>query len=176
MRGREHLVFGITTSATLALAMYSPDSVYFAHPAIFTGLAAVGSLFPDIDHPDSTISRKCRLLSNVVSLFIKSHRTYTHDLALILPIAILLSTHYPIILGFFFGYIGHLIMDLLTVSGLPFFYLFQKKSIHITPKWARFKSGSVVAMLFTYLLSGGVLAAGYYFTNGTILDTLISRF
>lgn len=174
MRGKEHLAFGIATSMTVALAAYDPSSAYFAHPLLFTAMGALGSVIPDIDHPDSLISQKLQLISNIITLFV-NHRTYTHDIALVLPLAIYLTMQCPLVFaGFFFGYLGHLFLDLLTVQGLPFLYLFNKKNIHITPKWARFKASSGVAVFVTYLGIIGTLAAGYYLTDGAVVQTLLN--
>lgn len=171
MTGKEHLAFGIASSAILALAMYDPNSIYFTHPFVLTATAAIGSVLPDIDTPESAISQRFPVLSAIASKCMK-HRTYTHDLAFWSILGILICLKYPILLGLFIGYLGHLLLDGMTVNGISFFYLFYKKPIHLIPKWMRFKSSSITAGCITTFMIALLFACGKYFAGNLILQNI----
>jgi inner membrane protein len=91
--------------------------------------AVIGALAPDIDHPQSFISRANPLTaftSKIVSEHIE-HRTYTHTLEaavvfMVLSFFIALALGFNLILssiGAFIGYFGHLFADSFTKSKVP---------------------------------------------------------
>ena len=157
-----------TLTATSFLTLYTPIE---ATVPLFIG-AALGGLFPDIDEPNSFIGQK-----NTVKIFnkrfglsslIKSifgHRGLTHSiLAMIVAfIPYFYLTDYSsldtnsllyllcsqFLLGFGFGYIFHILGDLITVQGVPLFLPFSKVKIKIplfyvnspTEKFVFFLSG-----------------------------------
>lgn len=159
MTGKTHLLFGAATATVTSLAFYNPESAYFAAPTVFILTAALGSLVPDLDTPESTISRKLPILSQLICLFCK-HRTLTHDAVIWGVLGALISMKYPVMLGFFFGYWGHLLLDSMTVQGIPWLYFLHKKAIyrtlpngviHFFPTFLRFQSGSIPATVCTIL-------------------------
>lgn len=102
---------------------------------------AIGSLFPDIDHQNSFLSRKVKPLSWLTSKVLK-HREFTHSivgtisiyylLKLILDkiaIDILLSDIF--LKAFIIGMISHILLDMLTVAGVVLFYPLSKKRIGV---------------------------------------------
>ena len=113
------------------------------------GLALMGSLLPDIDHPQSWAGRKFRVISVPLSAML-GHRGITHSLLAILLGSMTLGAmglnhiSAPLIVG----YLSHLLADGLTPSGVPLLW----------PNRRRFslplcKTGSAMEMLVVGLLA-----------------------
>ncbi len=84
-------------------------------------LAAGGGLLPDLDHPQSWVGRRLRILSRPLAA-VFGHRGATHSLLAVLGTSLLLHAHgvsravsEPLVVG----YLSHLGADLLTPAGLP---------------------------------------------------------
>ncbi len=109
----------------------------FPNSQILIGLVALGALFPDIDHPKSYIAHLSIWLkasSRVVSL--GGHRGITHTIwtsLLAFPLALLVLRFFGLGFieagAFFLGYISHLFADSLTVSGVAWFYPFDRHKV-----------------------------------------------
>lgn len=82
--------------------------------------AVLGSLLPDIDHPQSWAGRKLKVVSVPLSLLV-GHRGVTHSalaVAACLAVLVVMGTGWmaaPIAIG----YLSHLLADGLTPSGVP---------------------------------------------------------
>lgn len=113
MMGPTHLATGILASAALS-----------ADPAgLAVGMAA--SLLPDIDEPNSIISRKLPFISFFVSLF--GHRKLTHSLLglfLFSAPLFIFARQYFLIGGV--AYLTHLVLDSLTPMGVPWLFPFGR--------------------------------------------------
>jgi inner membrane protein len=87
------------------------------------GLAALGALLPDIDHPGSWVGKRLILVSAPISAVL-GHRGVTHSLFAALGMAVLLAMggldHAAAPLAA--GYLSHLLADGLTPSGVPLFW------------------------------------------------------
>lgn len=91
------------------------------------GGTVIGSLLPDIDHPESKINKYNPfdfIIGSVVN-----HRGVTHSiigLATTLLIGAIMALICGLKLWFMFGigigYLSHLILDMMTPSGVPLFY------------------------------------------------------
>lgn len=97
-------------------------------PAIAGGLlgAWVG-LLPDIDHPNSRISRTFGILG--FPFRITPHRTLTH--AIWIPLALgAIALAYPhwITLTIASAYLSHIIGDMITPRGVPLFYPLSRRA------------------------------------------------
>ncbi|CAH2604313.1 Metal-dependent hydrolase [Rhodovastum atsumiense] len=84
------------------------------------GLAVIGALLPDIDHPKSWVGQRARPLSTVCAMLL-GHRGITHSLFAVAVCTWLLVEHgfseatvAPLVVG----YLSHLGGDLLTPRGL----------------------------------------------------------
>jgi len=87
----------------------------------------IGTVLPDIDHPQSTIGSRFKWLSYPVTIFF-GHRGITHSLlgvGLICSLALWTDTWWLYWLAF--GYLGHLVGDYLTDSGVPLFWPIRKR-------------------------------------------------
>lgn len=112
MRGETHLVFGLLLSA-LFTSYYS-----YEQPVLAIGLILFASLLPDVDEKSSRFGRKVP----VISYFTK-HRTFFHSIFFLVVCVILLwMVLDPVyVWAFAAGYVGHLVLDAMTPSGVvPF--------------------------------------------------------
>ena len=128
---------------------------------IFIASTIFGSLIPDIDYTKSTIGKIFRPISKYLNRRF-GHRTITHSLLAMfgsfLLFAIIESTFFGrtttskvYLLGFF----SHLILDMMTVQGVPLFYPFLRNPCVLpgNPN-ARFKTGNLHSetMIFCFFL------------------------
>lgn len=115
MMAASHMVMGAALWAVTAkLGGANP-----AEPQAL-GAAVLGSLLPDIDHPQSWAGRKVRVISVPLSLLV-GHRGITHSALAVIGCLMALATlgmglmAAPIVIG----YLSHLLADGLTPSGVP---------------------------------------------------------
>ncbi len=83
-------------------------------------LASGGALLPDIDHPQSWVGRRVRLVSRPAAAML-GHRGVTHSLLAVAACGLLLrwdGVAHAVAAPLLVGYLSHLAADLLTSSGL----------------------------------------------------------
>ena len=108
---------------------------------IITSGLVIGSLFPDIDHRNSYLSRKIKPISFLTSKLFK-HREFTHSIIGTIFVSYLLyiildrtdiETMYSSMFNkaFTIGIISHIILDMMTISGVVLFYPMYKKRVGI---------------------------------------------
>ena len=172
MLGKEHVTFGLATSATISLASYNPDSAIFAYPAIVVGFSTLGSLLPDIDDPGSYAGRYVLPIAELLNKI--GHRTnITHDLRFMIPLFLIsVFTKNPIFFGIMFGVMGHLFLDGLTKMGI----CFGKKNVSdiFLPKKIRVKADSFAAKVLTYALCVGFMFGVNYLHELFLGNNLIN--
>lgn len=143
MMGKTHIIIGVTFGLGLLPAVSRGD--YTTGQFLFTmsGLT-IGSLLPDIDHPQSIIARQIPLVGGLVGN-LAGHRGFFHSIMGIASIFVLLATlvgfstdslsalgidtgQIPLhfVAGMFVGYFLHIMADMLTVSGVKLFYPVKK--------------------------------------------------
>lgn len=170
MQWKSHRIGGMCAGAvTAAMVVGVPDTI---GEIILTGgivaVSSIGSLLPDIDHPNSKISRENKLASSIINVGMQisrvitqillffcfwiskkrkeqllkgfEHRGIFHTLLMILLLYLLLglvplnnNIWSSIKFALLFGYLSHLLMDMLTVSGVKLFYPFINHSFHLLP-------------------------------------------
>ncbi|MDM5199441.1 metal-dependent hydrolase [Fictibacillus enclensis] len=124
MKGNTHLMGGL---AAAALAnQWIEGSTLLDHQLVYYGAGILGSLLPDLCHPNSWAGRKTKLVSTLVSKTF-GHRTITHSWIFIMAViwvSNLLETSYntDIKYGLLAGVISHLILDACTTRGIQFLY------------------------------------------------------
>ncbi len=110
---RTHVAFGLVCGMLAEFVLsFSGVSV-----VVFFVAVLVGSLVPDVDEPRSFFGRRVRVswLVNVVF----GHRQFLHTVWAGLFGSILLWLLVPVAgIGFFIGYISHVVGDGLTLSGV----------------------------------------------------------
>lgn len=114
MMAVSHVVVGGALWAGVAYATGQPTE------PTGLGLAALGSLLPDIDHPQSWAGKRMALVSVPLAALI-GHRGLTHSLLAVAGFALLLALLGPHHLAapLAVGYLSHLLADSFTLSGVP---------------------------------------------------------
>ena len=120
-------------------------------------------MLPDIDHSSSIIGKPLYRLSNYLDRKF-GHRTVTHSLICYISLIFIVRILELIFTGnpgatithiFIWDYASHLILDMLTIKGIPLFYPFKKNPCVISgnPKY-RFKSSDfrAEAMVFGFFI------------------------
>lgn len=92
---------------------------------LVSGAVVVGSLLPDIDHPGSKLGRRVPIISHIMYLF--GHRGITHSLLFVLILALLGEFVSPVFYGLAIGSAVHIAGDMLTPSGVPFFWPHKRR-------------------------------------------------
>jgi len=162
MRHNTHMVFSLFMLVGIyelfpILNRYDP----FVYALI---LALFGSVFPDIDHPRSLISRGYWSVLSTAIRKTTGHRGWTHSLfgaGLFTGILLLILWYFKaslfLALGFFLGYISHLISDSLNPTGVNWFWP-KKKRYGI----GLIRTGSKAEYIFATILALAVAGLFYY--------------
>lgn len=112
MMAGSHLALGLA-----GWAFAAPHLGFSPLNPVGLGLAGLGSLLPDIDHPRSWVGQRARVVSRPLARVV-SHRGVTHSLlAVALGIA-LLRSHRWLCAPLAVGWLSHLAADLVTPRGL----------------------------------------------------------
>ena len=151
MNGKLHLALGITSGVVGGLLlMQKPIDAYF-----FSASCILGSVFPDIDLPNSKLGKYTFGLSRVFNKMF-GHRGLFHTpcflflswvLYHLLKKGSISSISFVLMSGFSIGFLCHLIQDMMTKDGIKIFYPFCKKKIHFT----NIKSDSKLHYLITLI-------------------------
>ncbi len=142
-----HVVLGVAAWVGAAQAFDLP-----ADP-MSLGLALLGSVLPDIDHPSSWIGRRGWFASAPIAALC-GHRGFTHSVLAVLGGLALLSADgfggwsVPLVIG----YLSHLAGDLVTAGGIPLLWPMKRR---FSLNW--FRSGSPAEMLFSTALAALLL-------------------
>lgn len=166
MTSPNHIVGGLAvTGITLS---FFDINIFSNELYLFT--CVFGSLLPDIDHTKSIIGKIFYPIAKYLDNNF-GHRTITHSLTFLAPLfLIILILELNIInpfyersgiafsLVFLFSFFSHLILDMLTVQGIPMFYPFLKNPCVIPANpTLRFRSGNIKSeaialFIFTFVL------------------------
>lgn len=149
--------------STLSMLGLHTSGIYTMDPnfiATFILAVAIGSVFPDIDEPESWIGRRTIFISNFIK-FIFGHRGMTHTIlsSILIFISVFMLSKYLKInetgiylsVGFAVGWLLHSIGDAHTKGGVPLFLPFSKKKFYVLPKILRFKTNSWVEYFYSFL-------------------------
>lgn len=128
-------------------------------------ITIIASLVPDIDHTKSTIGKIVYPLAKFINQRY-GHRTITHTLLFLfvstfivglLESAFKLDDNYSKL--WLFGFLSHLIFDMMTVQGVPLFFPFYKNPcvLPANPE-TRFRTGNLrtETMIFSFFLLSGI--------------------
>lgn len=92
----------------------------------------VACMLPDIDHTKSLLGKMFFPISKWISRKF-GHRTITHSLSAFIPLCLIFSffekfyfNSTDLTMVFTFGYLSHLILDMITLQGIPLFYPFTR--------------------------------------------------
>lgn len=142
MNVKTHILGGLTGTCLYYLTINSTADLH--KPAnliclsVITATSVLGAKLPDIDNRHSSITSHNKVISFLLRIFTE-HRGITHTpfilvmFSFILSPLILLNNIYinSAIIGFFIGYISHLMYDLLNPKGIPLLFPATKKHFHI---------------------------------------------
>ena len=126
MRWKQHLAFGAACGLSIGIMLYDGPNVQMTQRAAFAAACCLGSLFPDIDIPESTIGRCVHPLSRVINR-IFGHRGFVHSPLCAINLSLLLCVTISRMMpglgsaiggGFLLGYAGHLVQDSCTARGV----------------------------------------------------------
>jgi inner membrane protein len=120
---RTHLAFG------LLIALISLKFLNIKNLILFIFIVGFSSIIVDIDYRKSKIGKKTKILSYFFN-FVFRHRGFFHTIYIPFIIYLLsITVNYDTIgLAFLLGYLSHLLLDALTISGIkPFSPLFKVK-------------------------------------------------
>lgn len=146
MNYRTHKIGGICTGIVTSALLFTdnPTPITFISSLLLIAGASFGSIAPDIDKSTTKIGKNIFL--KPISLYIQKkygHRTITHSLIVsLLGLSLLVCSSYMfrglafylysnLVIGFSIGYMSHLLLDFLTVQGIPLFYPFDKTKYKI---------------------------------------------
>ena len=176
MTAPNHIVGGIAITG-ISLSFW--DINIFSSP-FYLSFCIFITLLPDVDHRKSVIGKVFFPLASFLDKNF-GHRTITHSLSLFVPLfIIILFLELNIINPYFgrsgidfslifqFAYLSHLILDMLTIQGIPLFYPFLKNPcvIPANPN-LRFRSGNLKSEAMALFLFTMVLVMSYdLFQNG----------
>jgi inner membrane protein len=130
MIGKSHVTFGLG-SYLLVGALLSDELVPLREWLLYTPLAIVGSLFPDLDHHNSRIKRNFLIKIATIPLTMLGHRTWSHSLTIVaamLALTLVLPEQYHLaLIAFLIGYVSHIVGDWMTPAGVPLFWPLKTK-------------------------------------------------
>ncbi|MGD6846305.1 metal-dependent hydrolase [Rossellomorea aquimaris] len=139
---KTHLATSITAGMVFAKLLSYPFTIGYL------GGVAIGSLLPDIDHPNSFIGRRSFGISNVIyNTF--GHRGITHSLILWFVLLMLLSLHNNYFtIGIALGYLFHILGDFFSRSGVPLLHPYTKNRFRF---FITYRTSSYAELLIFYL-------------------------
>lgn len=123
-------------------------NIFESKTSIF--VCVIACMLPDIDHTKSLLGKLFYPLSKWISRKY-GHRTITHSLVTFIPLSLgftfvenIYSPDTSLALIFTFGYLSHLILDMITLQGIPLFYPFTRNPcvIPANPK-LRIRTGNL---------------------------------
>lgn len=180
MMSYNHLAGGLTFTATFC-SLY--DINVFEKPE-YLALTLTSSILPDIDNPRTLLGKVFYPISKWIERN-HGHRTITHSLLgnvvwgfLLLLIEWITKAENLVVIGML-AYLSHLIFDMCTRSGIPFFLPFSKVRcvLPANPKM-RLKTGEVkteAVIFFIFiglnLLSLDLVANGFWTTYNKAFAT-----
>ena len=142
MMFRTHIVFSLL--AGLLVMNFFEFNKY-----LFIAIVLIFGAMPDMDHPNSKLGRKIKILSRPIK-FIFGHRKLLHSLAFLAPICLFFWIFFndwwiPVAVG----YVSHLIADGLTKQGINFIYPLKRFSIK-----GPVETGGILEVILFYLVLG----------------------
>lgn len=166
MNYKTHRIGGICAGLLVTgMTFKSPLTI---HKALLSGIfivgSFIGSIIPDIDHPNSHLGKKLNIFSIGINT-LYGHRGLTHSplFALILSIILIFLSSFfygvpqllysQFVIGISVGYFSHLLLDSLTISGIPLLYPLSHKGYRL----AKFRTNkheilvSVICIFFTFI-------------------------
>jgi inner membrane protein len=137
--------------------------------AAYCGGVVLGSLLPDIDHPNSYIGRRSFGLANII-YNLCGHRGITHSLIMWILIffpAMVLFHPNLFVLGLTIGYFAHILGDCFSVSGVAVLYPFSQEKLPVPITYKTGGFGETLIFIITCITLLWIL----YFNLQYLLST-----
>lgn len=175
MLGRNHVISAVS-GWVLAQPYVTNHQLEPMVAGVSLAAVALGSLLPDIDHPESLLGRRIKFISVPLS-FLQGDRSLlpwsedshsrgiTHSIWALIACWWLFSSQHTVAIAFAFGFAAHLAGDAMTPAGVRLFWPFNIKirsPLH-------FRTGGVVEYLFTTILA---TVAAMQWLGVNVLDQL----
>lgn len=132
-----HLMGGaVFAGAAVGVILYQSPEItgeILLSSGVVVATTMVGSLLPDIDHPESFLGRRLRWISKPIYGWC-GHRTLTHSLFFMIGVTNLLSfyQHEEVGLGLGVGILSHILLDFMSLgSGVALLYPIYPKRIYL---------------------------------------------
>lgn len=157
MTGKQHIAIGVMASVLATSYATFGGEVSMQDLAVMNGGIILGSIIPDIDHPDSMVGRKFKLTSKLINRFFGGHRGMTHDVLWVVISAVLSCFFWAPWCGLLVGISLHIIADAFCVGGVPILWIFNRKPRYrILPKCYCCRCGSFYSYFLTTLMCAGL--------------------
>lgn len=175
MNYKAHQIGGICAATIASTYLYHQGmshgeaSTYVTAGLMIVG-GAIGGVLPDIDHPTSKVGKRVKPISVMINKLF-GHRGFTHTILALLLFTyglFLISTMLPVIIkgyylaitiGLSVGYLSHILIDLLTISGLPLLYPISNKTFRL----AKLHTGRDDPFVILFSLIGtGILVYSFF--------------
>ncbi len=159
----------------------------FSNPVYITA-TVIGSLIPDIDHTKSLIGKAVYPLAKWLSVKF-GHRTITHSLIFLIGITTTayILEHFnfinfldpntpkvlhPISIILFFAVFSHILLDMVTIQGIPLFYPFYRNpcvlpaNVELRIKTGNLKQEGIALFIFAFftIFFQDLFKNGFWFT------------
>lgn len=151
MNYKTHVIGGITAGLILSNTI---ANITIETKTILLAYSVVGSLIPDLDHPNSFLGKKLKVVSKPTNTFL-GHRSILHAPLVYLLLFFFLKNYIPsiLLLGLFVGIFSHIFLDMLNKSGIPIFYPLNKKRINIL----NIKTNSISEIFVDFAIIAGYI-------------------
>ena len=131
MMGKTHRLGGVLVGLGM-LSVVPQDPVVIAGSL---ACSVVGSLFPDLDHKNSTISKKAGVVGGITSA-VFTHRGIMHAplIYTLIYLAAMTVAELPysvFLTSWYFGVLSHLLFDMFNPGGIPLLFPLSKKKFRI---------------------------------------------
>jgi len=185
MLGKTHGAAGVLSG--LLLANYVFKDIHIVQTIGIVAVTTAGSLFPDIDHGNSTLTNRFPQISHYFSRYLTSctvgfgdakytqslisHRGYAHSIFMLISLFIYLLPVLFFGLDYFLiwvflsvGIISHLLLDVVTIDGIRLFAPFSNKKFSLT----YIRTGGIEEIIIRLLIITGIIYVIYKIFVGAI--------
>lgn len=169
----------VTIASLTALAYYDIYGIPVSQIAPFIFAVMIGSVFPDIDEPESWIGRRTKIISNMIKM-VFGHRGMTHTLVCSVFVFVALTAwvhyldwkqdFYYIFFGFSTGWVLHSFGDAHTKSGVKFLMPFSNKTFWVLPKGLRFVTSTWRESVFLLIYNSILIYSIYFAITNKLID------
>lgn len=142
-------MFGASVSACACLLLKTDTPV----TVLAVSSCLIGSVFPDIDNPDSSFGHMTKPVSTLIGSVSgavgktgSNHRGVFHDFGAHLSGLVLSLLFMPSLAFFFMGTLSHLFLDMFNPSGIPVMFFWKARA-------GRLRSGEKPSVVFTLIAS-----------------------